>query len=695
MSGLLLKDTYISSTARPGYFQLRTSASLGALTAILFSGSAGAQSLLLDPDEVTILETITVTATRSPNDSFQVPASVSVVDRQQIEDAQANTLSSVLRHLPNVNYGGGPRSAAQSPAIRGFQGPRIILTVDGARRNFEGGVHTPLLLDPDFVRQIDVVRGPMSASYGSGGLGGVMAFETITGDDFIEEGKNYGGRVRTGYRSANEEFSTNLTAAMRAGDFDVLASGTYRDLGTIRTGMGEDHATYPNDGNLRSGLLKASYRPNDLNDFVLSYQHFNDRHVGPTNPGGNLLFPFSQELSRQQDQFTGNWSFRDENQSWLDGKITLYHTRFKLDGESRSGADDTSFETETSGLSLQNSSRFETVSWASHRLTYGVDYYRDTYANLSNSTPNSVAPDGNMAAFGGFVQDEISVLDDWTVIAALRHDTYEMSSPGQQSARHSRLSPKLTVKYQPWDFLGVYASYGQAFRAPTATEMYSHLDTDRALFNFRSNPDLKPETSTTFEVGAMLSLTDLIANGDRLQAKATYFSEDVKDLIDQQVIGTYIRQPPFSGTGLIFQRRNVAKAERHGAEIELAYSWDALTLGLGYATVRSRNSANGDNLYAPPDKLALGAQYQINENWSVRYLGQFVAAQDYDATELRRRDSYTLHDVGLTYEKNWFRADFSVTNLFDEGYATYQQSQANTFAYEEGRSFNLTLSAKF
>lgn len=669
VSGLPFEYSSTNRSTSSRYFQLCTCASVGVLTVMLLTGPTYSQSLLLDPDEVTILETITITATRSPNDSFEVPASVSVIGRQQIEDSQANTLSSVLRPLPNVNFGGGPRASAQSPAIRGLQGPRIILTVDGARRNFEGGVHTPLVLDPDFIRQIDVVRGPMSASYGSGGLGGVMAFETITADDFIAEGKDYGGRIKTGYRSANEEFSTNLTAAARAGDFDFLASGTYRNFGAVHTGMDGDHARYPHDGNLKSGLLKAGYSPNDLNDFVLSYQRFNDRHVGPTNPGGNLLFPFSQELSRQQDQFTGKWSFRDENRSWLDGNLTLYHTRFKLDGESRSVPPqaDTSFQTETTGLSLQNSGRFDTGSWASHRLTYGIDYYRDSHANLSNGVSNSVTPDGNMGAFGGFIQDEISILDDWTVIAALRHDTYEMSSPGQDSASHSRFSPKLTVKYQPWDFLGVYASYGQAFRAPTATEMYSNLDTDRALFNFRPNPDLKPETSTTFEVGATLSFNDLLTDGDRLQAKASYFSEDVENLIESQTVGTFVRQPPFSGTGLIFQRRNVAKAERHGAEIEVAYSWDALTLGLGFSTIRSKNSANGANLYAPPDKFAIGAQYQINENLSARYLGQFVAAQDYDTTVLRRREAYTVHDIGLTYEKNWFRADFSVTNLFDEG----------------------------
>ncbi|MDY0071638.1 MAG: TonB-dependent hemoglobin/transferrin/lactoferrin family receptor [Thauera sp.] len=648
-------------------------------------------------DGTTVLDTITVTATRSPNSSFDVPASVSTVSREQLNDAQANTVSTVLRTLPNVNYAGGPRPAAQSPAIRGLQGPRIILSVDGARRNNDGGVNTPLLIDPDFIRQVDVVRGPMSASYGSGGLGGVMAFETIGVDDFLAPGQTFGGRVKAGYRSANEEYSTNLTAATRSGQFDFLGSGTYRNFGEIRTGAGGDHAKYPNDGNLQSGLFKGGFSPNELNRFELSYQRFADKMIGPTNPGGNLLFPFSQELKRDQEQYTGSWAFRDADRRLLDGKLTVYQTRFKLNGESRSvpAQPSTSTMTKTVGASLQNSTRLNTGSWASHRLTYGVNFYKDTNENTSAGQANTVLPNGHMRAVGVFLQDELSFLDHWTLIGAIRHDDYKLTSPGQSTSSHSRLSPKITLKYQPWEFLGVYGSYGEAFRAPTVTEMFGNLSTNQALFNFRPNPALKPEISKTQEVGAMFSFNDVVGSGDQLRIKASYFTEDVKDMIDQQTVGTYVRQAPFAGTGLVFQRLNVAKGERHGGELEVAYAWNDLTLGLGYSRLRSKNAETGAHLYAPPDKLAFGAQYRLDSNWSLRYLGQFVRAQDYDATELRRRSGYATHDIGVSFEQRQYRVDVGVTNLFNKGYATYQQSLANTFSYEEGRSVNVTLSARF
>ncbi|RMH94902.1 TonB-dependent hemoglobin/transferrin/lactoferrin family receptor [Lysobacter pythonis] len=648
-------------------------------------------------DKVTVLDTITVTATRSPNSSFGVPASVSTVNRGQLDDAQASTVSTVLRTLPNVNYGGGPRPAAQSPAIRGLQGPRIIISVDGARRNNDGGVNTLLLIDPDFIKQVDVVRGPMSAAYGSGGLGGVMAFETIGAKDFLSPDQTFGGRVKAGYRSANEASSTNLSAAMRAGRFDFLASATYRDFGDIRTGAGGEHARYPNDGNLKSGLFKAGFSPSERNRFEMSYQRFADKLVGPTNPGGNLLFPFSQKLKRNQEQYTGSWTFRDADLPLLDGKLTVYQTRFKLNGESRSvpRQPSTSMMTQTVGAGLQNSSRFETGSWASHRLTYGLDFYRDTNENTSAGQANTVLPNGRMRAVGLFVQDEVSILDRWTLIGALRRDDYRLTSPGQNASSHDRVSPKFTLKYQPWEFLAVYGSYGEAFRAPSVTEMFGSLNTNRALFNFRPNPALRPEASKTKEVGAMLSFDEVLGAGDQLRIKASYFTEDVEDMIEQKTVGRYTREAPFVGTGLIFQRLNVAKGQRRGGELEVAYVRNDLALGLGYSRLRSKNAQTGAHLYAPPDKLALGTRYRLDGHWSLHYLGQFVRAQDYDSTLLRRRSGYATHDVGVGYEHRRYRVDVGVTNLFDKEYATYQQSMANTFSYEEGRSVNVTLGTRF
>lgn len=662
----------------------------GALTVSVSIPAAAQQNAAVSP--VFKLETVTVTATRSENDIFDLPTSAAVVTRDQLDAAQANNLSA-LRKVPGVDLGGGARPAGQIPTIRGLQGPRVILSVDGARRNYSDGIRSPLLIDPDLVQQVDVLRGPSSALYGGGGIGGVMALRTLEASDVLKQGQSVGGRIKLSGRTGARELATNATGAARSGGLEALASVTLRDSGDIRMGDGEDLL---HDSRLKSALVKAGYAFNDLNKVDVAYQRFGDKLVTPSNPGGAPAFGLVQSLTRRQEQFNGGYAFRDAERKWLDGKLSVYHTalQFKTTPYT-AGVNPTNVQLSTAGVGLQNASRFQTGEAIAHRVTYGVDAYRDTARNRDGAAANSVQPDGSQESVGLYIQDEIRIGKDWTLIGALRHDSFRLEPAGQAASDNQRLSPKAALHWQAQPFLGLFVGYSEAFRAPTMAETYQNLNTTRALFNFRPNPGLKPEVARTWEAGFTLAFDDVLKQGDAARLKATFFDENVKNLITSTTIGRYTRAAPFSGTGLIFQNQNVSSAERRGAEVEATYSIGAFDVGLGYSYVRSKDASTGANLYAPPDKFTAGLRYRYDENWSAWWTSQFVADQHRDSTTLRRRDGYGLHDLGMAYDREGWRVDFSVTNLFDEAYATYQQSQTTTYTYEEGRSVNLTLTARF
>ena len=127
----------------------------------------------------------------------------------------------------------------------------------------------------------------------------------------------------------------------------------------------------------------------------------------------------------------------------------------------------------------------------------------------------------------------------------------------------------------------------------------------------------------------------------------------------------------------------------------MSYSIDKLDTGLGYSRIRVKDFNTGADLFSPPDKLVAGLNYHLNDYWSARYDAQFVASQHYDFTLARRRDAYATHDIGTSYDRDWYRIDFGISNLFDKAYVTYGQSQTAYYTYEEGRSYNMTFKARF
>lgn len=656
----------------------------------------GAQSfVVVKAPQASRLDTVTVTATRTENRTFDLPASVATLSREQFDDAQAKDMATLLRNVPGVTMGGAPRESAQLPSIRGYQGPDIIMKVDGARRALDAtvGTFSPLLLDPNFVKQVDIVRGSSSANHGGGGLGGVIAVETLDPDDVLAPGETAGGWLKTGYRTGDVSLMGNTVAAAQAQGAGIIGGATLRNFHSIKNGAGGQSLQ---DGTAKNGLLKVTYAPNDLNDFKLGYTRFFDAGLVPTNPSGNDQTTTGyQYVERNQDEFTGRWDFRDAARSWLDGHVSAYHTEIKYDKQKRFGASNAAFGTDmtvnavTTGGAIQNTSRFDALSMG-HRLTYGIDGYLDNLTNTSVGVANGVNPDGDMLALGGFLQDEIKLGRDWTVIATLRHDSYDAEASGQPGNAADHLSPKLAVKWQATPALGLFTSFGEAFRAPTLSELYNSESRATSFSNFRPNPTLRPEVSQTLELGAALALDALVVRDDSLKAKITVFDEQVEDLINSKVVGTYA-----GGFRSIFQYQNVNNAHRWGGEFESEYRMGDWMFDLGYSRIRVKDKNTGENLFSPPDKITGGVGYYLDEFWSLRYAGRYVLPQDYDATILRRRDSHHVHDIGTTYDRDWYRLDLSITNLFNYAYADYQQGLNTNYTYEEGRSFNLNLTARF
>jgi hemoglobin/transferrin/lactoferrin receptor protein len=678
--------------------------------------------------DTVLAEVVVTAATRTPNPLARVPASASVVTQEDFEETQAAAVSQAMKKLPNVEFGGGPRINGEVPAIRGVFGPSITLLVDGARQNdtTSPGMKSPLFVDPYFINRAEILRGPASSLYGSGGIGGVMSFNTYAARDLLEPGRQVGGGAKLSYNDADE--STRLNARLYGGNDTVdglIALGSH-DWSKIRQGGGG--YLDPNDGEAGTGLLRLGVQPARDSRIELSHQFYKSDNLQVNNPQATqyrtanlpINMPAIQMVHVDQSNTVLKGSFGDAGGAPALA-ASLYKTRLRYVQDRSPDPAITNVlysdtETETVGANLQGSRVFAGTGWGDHRLTAGLDFFEDEQSAVSAtasdpSAPSSVTRNGARRAAGAFIQDEIVFGHGWSLIPSLRTDRYDASVQDGSLPDNSanRISPKVSLSWREGELM-IYGNLGEAFRAPTVIELYQNF-TGFGLTNFLPNADLKPEIDRTAELGADYGRRNVITEGDALKLRAAWFDSRVTDLIYSANLGgmtptgssaaqqaTFAANCAATGLNCKLQYQNVPNARRTGGEVELGYSLDRWRINAGYSRVRVEDRDSSENLFSPPDKLVLQIRRQLpGQGLTMFWTTTGVAAQDYDSTVLRRRQGYAIHDVFLSWmPAAWkFRLDAGVTNLFDKRYVAYQSANAYAHTYQEGRSFKLALSADF
>lgn len=648
-----------------------------------------------------VLSEVVVTGTRTSNPLAQVPASISVATKDDFSTQQATSVGEVLRKLPNVDFGGGPRPDGQIPTIRGSQGNDIILMVDGARRNANYSLTTPLFIDPYFISRVEVARGPAS-NYGSGGLGGAMAFTTLRAKDVLRPGESYGGEIKTTNTTGDNTRKLNGRVQGSNGIVDFLVAGGTENFDDIR--LPNDAKLLQSNGSGSSSLVKVGLEPTTHLRIEVSSKDYKRNAWEYNNPqlaSGNLQMTHNS----QSESTLSLTTLSDRGDKALE--IRLFDSRTENQRDANTTVVGTSAlpypywksTIRTNGVSAQNSHWFDAVGV--HRVTYGYDTYEDRLHTVQGTTaqPNvpsasAVNPDGKENVSGVFLQDE-ALLNDWRIISSIRVDSYK-AIPGNTALAGSHAahtSPKVAVAWEGIDKLNLYGSLGQAFRAPTVWELY--MNSNAVGFRrFAPNPNLQPQVDTTLEFGAHWEEKRLWFNDDRLALHGAIFQSRVENLIQQVTIeGT----PGAFNSKLQYQ--NVTQATKKGFELSAKYAAGSWLVNAGFSRVRITDDSNGNNLFSPPDKLATQISYDLARfNTAITWNGTAVAAQDYDTTVLRRRSGYFVHDLYATWQSpnKAYRVDFGISNLFNKQYVSYQQSQATALtAYEMERSLKLSLSSAF
>lgn len=662
---------------------------------------AGSHDKILDP--------ISVTATRNPIKAFEYPGMVTVIGREEIQSRQASSPDDILRFVPNVEFTGGPRRTGEVPSIRGFDGPDVIVLIDGARQNFGSAHDGRFFIDPSLLKQVEVLRGPASSLYGSGGTGGVIEFRTIDADDFLAADETFGATVSTGYQSVNRERTGTVTGyAAPIEGLGFIGSVTKRDSGSIELGDGSELDN--TDDDIISGLFKGSYEFAEHHRIEGSFVTFRNDAQEPNN--GQVISDEVFDKEVRSDTYRVAYSYKDPDNDLLNLDVMAYYTDLQVD---EIELDPTTLavtgellerDVDTYGFRLDNRSNLTLTDDLAVTFTYGAEYYEDEQNGAAGSGERGGVPDADDRFVGVFGQAEITfsepfgvVPGDLLIIPGLRFDSYEVSSSVAESNDETELSPRIGVSYLPTDWLLVFANYAEAFRAPTFDELFTtgthfQIPIGPGVVNrFVPNPDLQPQRTKTVEFGGGVTFDDLADAGDQFQVKASHFLIWGDDFIDTRVDqpAPFVDCNPFfpgacDGTTTTF---NVPEAKLWGSEIEASYESDRFLVSLGFSRLDGENEETGEKLNdLTPDEVTLNTAVKLPEINSI--VGwRVLAADQFDGvdTEAERRDGYAVHDIYFSWQPGddllrGLRLDLGIDNIFDKSY-----TRVNTEAKEPGRNF--------
>lgn len=695
-----------------------------AITTTLVTANALAQSVELD--------SINVIATRDPSRFAYTPEKQS---KDSLLSKQATSVAAALEDIPNVDIRGGSRSIAQKPNIRGLSDNRVVQVIDGVRQNFDLAHRGSYFLPMSLIQEIEVIKGPSSSLWGSGALGGVVAMRTPNALDLLKNNDKFGVKIRQGYQTANNLSERDVSVFAANDKFDVLISGFYNNADNLRIGKGNklNNTAYKQLG----GLAKFGWQINDANRVELSHRETRFKQTAPGNneakneltneqiteqigefhrknggateqqikdfyAGSSSRFGSASYLSDQQipDQSTVFNYYLTPDNPYLNTHIALYNNK-TIEKEQRkvSGVKDQTKLT-TRGINLRNSSELSHISFI-----YGVDYMRDKIST-ERGTNNKDAKfraepyNANSNTTGVYLIAHIPLFGEKLLVSpSVRYDHYDTSSKTvKYKDKHLSPATKLTWKVTNW--LDFSAKYNEAFRAPSMQERFVsgfHFGADigrHIVDKFVANPNLRPETAKNKEITANLHFDSLFKQGDKFKVEATYFRNDVKDLINLKMFN----DPNANGASLRTnsQYQNIANARLSGIELQAQYQTERLTLFTNYGSTKGKDKDSGEALSnIAASKIGVGVNYAlVKDKFTVgatitHYAAQHRVPKDHAVTY----PSYILTDLRATYaplKGEWknLRLDFALENLFDRKYQP-------AFSLMEGTGRNAKISAVY
>lgn len=496
---------------------------------------------------------VVVTASRVEQQLADVNMSVSVITSEDIaEMSGAKTIADLLESkVPGIQVKNDGGQGIDRIKIRGEDAFRTLVMIDGQRISEQKSMSgVPLLIDPSQVERIEVIRGPASVLYGSDAIGGAINIITKKGGE-----DSFGATVSAGLDTSSNGKELSGSIFGSANGWKYRFGGAIRDADDIDTPAGEMPHT---EFNSKAANAFLSYDIDPNKTVGISLSHFDlDFMSGAVSYAPEDFYVDVPEWKRTRGTIFGEFKNLTENLARLridisqerNTKLMENHVNPSTDTSKapsiNSYADNT---LDTSSLNAQT----DWIIGDNHYLITGYEFSYDdldalseTYLDLSSILPIMSQPvlskdqsfSGYQMRHSVFANMESTLFEDWVFNYGVRYTwvkndmdvntPYSLSMPGiigvpegkfHYDNHDSKAVFNFGTTYKGFRNLTLRANWSQGYRTPLLQELF--IDTSMGGELTYANPDLKPETSDNFEIGARYTNGILTVDGSIFYSKA-------------------------------------------------------------------------------------------------------------------------------------------------------------------------------
>ena len=645
---------------------------------------------------------VVVTASGFEEDVRFAPASISVIKADEIAQRGYTDLRQVLDMVEGVDtFGATGRFDTPAVSIRGMDDGYTLLLVDGVAqvgpgiaggmmRSFNQLANTSLPT-PSQIERIEVVRGPMSTLYGSDAMGGVINIITKKVTDEFHGSVSVGSILETTDDKSNTmKYNFNVAGPITHSKVGMQMRGSYLKRGPSAFGVDKEKRDYDN-WNLGT---RVTYTPAAGHSYYLDIdrgQNMRDGDFAQTmtmktpfhttitaHPTGTMAQRFdrtkvvlgAQNKVGKEGTWTNTLSFL-RNEMHLDADMStivrpMFFLRVPMEAQIRNNVKNDFFTYDT---------KYVTPLGDDHMLAVGARWQRESvdYHLRRKLTPHTTLPPILKMARQRSSDDKGSLSrsswalygeDTWALTKKLVF-TYGLRYDHPEDY-DDNLSPRGYLIYMPNRNFTVKGGVATGYKAPTMLQSAPvdiHLNITGEIY--RGNTGLKPEKSTTEEIGFYYH------NEHDTDAHVTFFHTDFQNKIDLSDAVNV------AGIGAVRTYENVGKARIHGVEVGTKFAIaPKVSAGLNWTLLTSQIKS-GKNVGQPLRSTPKQA-VNLRLDWMPADATDVWLSAQYRSGMYRSKQAaglastyhpFTLVNMGVTHKlHDGLSVQFAVNNLLNRNF---------------------------